>query len=90
MEHALGRQLIAEDLPVARHLAELEGALDLHEEVVELHRLQQVVPRSRAHRGDRRVHGAERGEHDHRHVRRNLLEMAEERDPVHLRHANVR
>ncbi|MCY2926909.1 MAG: hypothetical protein NT031_16045 [Planctomycetota bacterium] len=68
----------------------IQHVLDLQEHVVELDGLEQVVagpcPQGRHRRLDRAV----RGDHDHRRLGRQFPQPPQQRDAVHLGHADVR
>ena len=89
MKRALGGELLGENLPIPRHLAEFQCPLNLDQQIIELDRLEQVVPRPRAHGGDGAVHRAVGGDHDDRGLRRDFDQMIKQGHTVHLRHANV-
>jgi hypothetical protein len=86
---ALG-QLLAQVLVLAEQpLALLRLAQDQHH-LVGLERLGDVVVGAALHRLERHVERAERRHHDHRRAQPALADLVDQRQPVELRHPDVR
>ena len=66
-----------------------EGPADRRAELLDVHRLADVVDRPRGDGQHRRVDRPERGHDHHRHLRPALAQPPEELEPVELRHADV-
>ena len=69
-----GGELLAENALLAADLADLHRSRDPQQHVVELHGLEQEVGGARPHGGDSAIYGAEGRQHDHRRLRRDLLQ----------------
>ena len=73
----------------AGEFAEIQGAADFGEDVVEIDGLEEVIDGPGAHGGDGGFDGAVGGEHDDGRFGGELLDVGEEGEAVHLGHADV-
>ena len=70
-------------------LPPLDGVAHHDQHLVVLERLGDVVEGAALHRGDRRLDRRERGDHQHRQLVVELLQLVERGDAVHARHHHV-
>jgi hypothetical protein len=74
---------------LGHQLPPLDGVAHDHQHFVVLERLRDVVERTALHRGNRRLYRRERRDHQNRQLVVQLLQLLEQREPVHAWHHHV-
>jgi hypothetical protein len=82
-------QVLPKGAVLGDQLPPLEGVAQHHQHFVVLERLGDVVERAALHRGNRRLDGGERRDHDDRQILVDRLQLLERGDAVDARHHHV-